>query len=85
MTATLAERGWLSSSSSLTNGELVRQMSGRPSSLAASFTTLVNAVERILYGDLPPDDETRQRLVTAARALVEDARREATAASAGSR
>jgi hypothetical protein len=81
VTATLAERGWLSSSESLTNGELVRQVAERRSVLAASFTSLVLAIEKILYGDRPPDDATRQRLVAAATALVEHARSGSAAAS----
>lgn len=85
VTATLAERGWLSSSSSLTNGELVRQIGQRRSALVDSFSGLVNGVETILYGDLPADDETRHRLIATARALVEDARRASTAAPVSSR
>ena len=82
VTATLAERGWLTSSSSLTNGELVRQIRQSRSVLADSFTGLVNGIEKILYGDLPPDEETRKELLAAASALIEDARRGPTTASA---
>jgi hypothetical protein len=41
VTAVFAERGWLSSSTSLTNGELVREVSRRKSSLAGPFIGLV--------------------------------------------
>ena len=85
VTATLAERGWLSSSASLTNGELVRQMGNRRSGLSDSFTRLVNGIENIIYGDRPPDDETQRRLLARAKALIEGARSGPTAATESSR
>jgi hypothetical protein len=81
VTATLADCGWLSSSSSLTNGELVRQIGQRRSDLAGSFTTLVNRIETIIYGDRLPDDEARQRLLVVAGELIERARGGSTAVS----
>lgn len=85
VTATLAERGWLSSSSSLTNGELVRQMGQRRNALGESFANLVVGIEKILYGDRQLDDETRARLVAAAGELIDRARHGPAAASEGSR
>jgi hypothetical protein len=81
VTAVFAERGWLSSSTSLTNGELVREVSRRKSSLAGPFIGLVGGVEKIIYGDRLPDDEARQQLFDAAVELVEGARSAGTAAS----
>lgn len=75
VTAAFAERGWLSSSSSLTNGELVRQIGQRQDSVARSFSSLISGIERIIYGDRSADDETRQRLIDSAGALIEQARR----------
>jgi hypothetical protein len=71
----------LSSSTSLTNGELVREVSRRKSSLAGPFIGLVGGVEKIIYGDRLPDDEARQQLFDAAVELVEGARSAGTAAS----
>jgi hypothetical protein len=85
VTATLAERGWLSSSSSLTNGELVRQIGQRRGGLAESFAGLVSGIEMILYGDRPPDNDTRQRLLATAKELIESADRGPATASASSR
>jgi hypothetical protein len=85
VTATLAERGWLSSSSSLTNGELVRQIGQRRSALAGSFTSLVRNIEKIIYGDRQPDDETREQLVATARELMDSTHHGPAAASEGSR
>jgi len=81
----LAERGWLSSGSSRTNGELIRQIGQRRNDLADSFTRLVNGIERIIYGDRSPDDETRQGLIDTAAELVERARSAPTATSASAR
>ncbi len=74
VTAVFVEHGWLSSSTSLTNGELVRQVNQRKSNLAGPFSGLVGGVERIIYGDRLPDDAARQQLFDAATALVEGAR-----------
>jgi len=41
--------------------------------LLAVFTGLVTGVEKILYGDRLPDDESRRRLLDAAKTLVEAA------------
>jgi len=81
VTATLADRGWLSSGSSLTNGELVRQIGQRQSDLAGSFTSLVNRIENIIYGDRLPNEEARQRLIVSAGELIERARGGSTAVS----
>jgi hypothetical protein len=85
VTTALADRGWLSASSSLTNGELIRQIGRRQSGVAGSFTSLVNAIENIIYGDRVPDDEARQRLVVTAAELIERARGGSTTASGRSR
>lgn len=85
VTTELAERGWLSSGSSRTNGELVRQIGQRQHDLAASFTRLVNGIERIIYGDRSLDDETRQGLIATASELVKRARSAPTATSASAR
>lgn len=74
VTAAFAERGWLSSSASFTNGELARQIGQRKSDLARPFTRLVIGIEKIIYGDRLPDEDTRQRLIDSAGALVESAR-----------
>jgi hypothetical protein len=74
VTAAFAERGWLSSSSSVTNGELARQIGQRKSDLAWPFTRLVTGIEKIIYGDRLPDEETRQRLIDSAGELIESAR-----------
>jgi hypothetical protein len=74
VTGSFAERGWLSSSATLTNGELVRQVGERQRGLAGPFSGLVNAIETIIYGDRLPDDEARQRLLASAHDLVERAR-----------
>ena len=84
VTGTFAERGWLSSSASLTNGELVRQVGQRQLGLAGPFTGLVNMIDKILYGDRLPDDESRQRLLVSAHELIEGARAASTAPSEGS-
>lgn len=73
VTAAFAERGWLSASSSLTNGELSKQVSRHKSDLLAVFNGLVAGVEKILYGDRLPDEEARRRLLDAAKTLVEAA------------
>lgn len=85
VTTSFADRGWLSASSSLTNGELITQLGQRHSHVAGSFTDLVNGIERVIYGDRLPDDESRQRLVASAHALVELARGGATVTPQGSR
>jgi len=85
VTVSLADRGWLSASASLTNGELVRQIGQRQSSLAGSFTSLVNAIENVIYGDRLPDDEVRQRLLVTAAELVERTRGGPTRASGRTR
>jgi hypothetical protein len=85
VTAAFVERGWLSSSTSLTNGELVRQVGQRKSSLAGTFTGLVTGVEKIIYGDRLPDDEARQQMLDTATALVEDARSAGPAVPVGRR
>lgn len=85
VTTAFVERGWLSSSTSLTNGELVRQIGRRKSSLAGTFTGLVNGIEKIIYGDRLPDDAARQQLLDAATELVEDARSAASVAPVGRR
>ena len=84
VTGTLAERGWVSASSSLTNGELVRQINQRQTGLSASFTSLVNGTEKVIYGDRLPDDASRQRLLATARKLIARARGASTVASGGS-
>ena len=84
VTRTFADRGWLSSSSSLTNGELVRQIGQRQTALSDPFTGLVNAIEKVIYGDRLPDDEARQRLLASAHALIERAGDGPTPASGGS-
>ncbi len=70
VTTTLADRGWLSASSSLTNGERVKQVGQRRSDLAGSFASLVNAIESVIYGDRLPGDEASQRLVVTASELI---------------
>ena len=85
VTTAFVERGWLSSSTSLTNGELVRQVGRRKSSLAGTFTGLVSGVENIIYGDRLPDDAARQQLFDAATELVEGARSAASVAPPGRR
>ena len=84
VTGTLAERGWVSASSSLTNGELVRQINQRQTGLSASFTSLVNGTEKVIYGDRLPDDASQQKLLATARKLVARARGASTVASGGS-
>lgn len=74
VTATFADRGWLSASSSLTNGELVRQLGQRSRGIAGTFSDLVHGIETVIYGDRLPDDESRQRLTENARELVDLAR-----------
>jgi hypothetical protein len=74
VTAAFAHRGWLSASTSLTNGELIRQLGQQHSSVAGLFTDLVRGIEKVIYGDRLPDDESRQRLVATARELMERAR-----------
>ena len=74
VTAAFAERGWLSSSASFTNGELARQIGQRKSDLARPFTHLVFEIEKIIYGDRLPDEDARQRLVDSAGELIESAR-----------
>lgn len=74
VTAALVDRGWLSSSSSLTNGELVRQLGKQQRGIAGAFTDLVDGIEKVIYGDRLPDDESRQRLITTAREVIELAR-----------
>ncbi len=84
VTGTFAERGWLSSSTSLTNGERVRQVGERQSGLAGPFTGLVNAIDKIIYGDRLPDDEARQRLLASAHELIERTRVTSTVPPEGS-
>ena len=74
VTAAFAERGWLSSSSSFTNGERARQIGQRKSDLARPFTRLVTGIEKIIYGDRLPDEDGRQRLIDSAGELLESAR-----------
>lgn len=81
VTRTFADRGWLSSTSSLTNGELVRQIGQRQAALGRPFTGLVTAIEKVIYGDRLPDDEARQRLLASAHELLERAGVESTASS----
>ena len=71
VTKRFADCGWLSSKASLTNGELVRQIGQRQSGLAGSFTSFVNAIETVIYGDRLPDDEARKRLLVTAAELIE--------------
>lgn len=85
VTDAFAERGWLSSSSSLTNGELIKQIGQRQSAVVRSFASLVNGIEKIIYGDRPPDDETRQRLIDSAGELIERAHRSSPTAAGQSR
>ena len=73
VTAAFAERGWLSSSSSVTNGELARQIGERKRDLARPFMRLVIGIEKIIYGDRLPDEDTRQRLIDSAGELIESA------------
>lgn len=70
VTAAFVERGWLSSSSSLTNGELVEQVALRRGDLAERFSEIVNAMEQVIYGDQLPDEKMRQWLVTSVGELV---------------
>jgi hypothetical protein len=84
VTRALAERGWLSSNASLTNGELVRQIGQRQTTLGDPFAGLVNAIEKVIYGDRLPDDEARQWLLASAHALIERARGGLPAAPGGS-
>ena len=74
VTAAFAERGWLSSSSGFTNGELARQIGQRKSDLTRPFTHLVGEIEKIIYGDRLPDEDARQRLMDGAAKLIESAR-----------
>jgi hypothetical protein len=74
VTAAFAERGWLSSGASFTNGELASQIGQRKSDLARPFTRLVIGIEKIIYGDRLPDEDTRQRLIDSAGELMESAR-----------
>ena len=83
VTRTFADRGWLASTSSFTNGELVRQIGRRQSALSDPFAGLVGAVEQVIYGDRDADDEARQRLLASARALLARAGAEPTAAAGG--
>ena len=85
VTAAFAERGWLSSSSSVTNGELARQIGQRKSDLARPFTRLVIGIEKIIYGDRLPDEDTRQRLIDSAGELIESAGGGASAVSGSTR
>ena len=83
VTRTFADRGWLSSTSSLTNGELVGQIGRRQTALGDPFAGLVGAIEQVIYGDRDPDDDARQRLLASAHALLARADAEPTAASGG--
>lgn len=83
VTEALAERGWLSAGSSRTNGELVSQLKLRRADAAGPFTRLINGIDNILYGDRPPDDATRQRLLATSREIVERARGATQASSGG--
>jgi len=83
VTRTFADRGWLASTSSFTNGELVRQIGRRQSALSDPFAGLVGAVEQVIYGDRDADDDARQRLLASARALLARAGAEPTAAPGG--
>jgi len=83
VTRTFADRGWLSSTSSLTNGELVGQIGRRQTALGDPFSGLVGAIEQVIYGDRDPDDDARQRLLASAHALLARADAEPTAASGG--
>jgi len=85
VTAAFAERGWLSSSSSFTNGELARQIGERKRDLARPFTRLVTGIEKIIYGDRLPDEGSRQRLIDSAGELIESARRGTSSASGRTR
>lgn len=77
VTAAFAERGWLSRSASLTNGELIGQVRERRRAAARPFEDLLDAVESIVYGDRDLDDESRRRLVADAGTLLGDARQTA--------
>ena len=81
VTRTFADRGWLASTSSLTNGELVTQIGRRQTALRDPFSGLVGAIEQVIYGDRDTDDDARQRLLASARALLARADAEPTAAS----
>jgi hypothetical protein len=83
ITRAFADRGWLSSTSSLTNGELVRQLAQQQTALSDPFAGLVQAIEKVIYGDRLPDDAATQRLVASAHELIERARVESTAAPGG--
>ena len=85
VTAAFAERGWLSASSSFTNGELARQIGERKRDLARPFTRLVTGIEKIIYGDRLPDEDSRQRLIDSAGELIESARGGTPAVSGRSR
>jgi len=70
VTAAFAERGWLSRSESLTNGELVRQVQENQSAIGPPFAALLGAIETIVYGDRVPDEESRRRLIASTDALL---------------
>jgi len=70
VTAAFADRGWISSSSSLTNGERIRQLAQRQGGIAGAFEGLVRGIEKVIYGDRDADAAARQRLLESARELV---------------
>lgn len=71
VTTAFADRGWISASSSLTNGERVKQLTQCERGIGAAFAELVDRIEKVIYGDRPADEEARRRLVAQARELVE--------------
>lgn len=85
VTAAFVERGWLSASASLTNGELVRQVGQSRREVAGAFTGLVTGIEKVIYGDRLPDDDVRRQLFDTARELTEGARTGASTGPAGRR
>ena len=70
VTESFAERGWLSSNSSLTNGERVEQMAERHGELAGRFSDIVRAIEEVVYGDRLPGEEARAWLLASAGELI---------------
>ena len=74
VTESFAERGWLSSSASLTNGERVAQIAEGHGELAGRFSDIVRAIEEVVYGDRPPGEEARNWLLESAGDLIARAR-----------
>lgn len=84
VTEAFAARDWVSPSVSLTNGELVRQVGKRQPGLGNAFGALVNAIETVIYGDRPANDEERNRLLESTARLMERAHHGSRAVTKGS-